>query len=103
VVGLVPTAARETHGPAGQTQGDFSHPRLAADRGSWQDGQEVTFKSGFEYDLTNTKGLPRPVTPKASNFVGIEVGLTMYHDLDPPTNIYLDDLAFGNQRIGCTP
>jgi hypothetical protein len=44
----------------------------AADPRIWQDGVEVTFKPGFEYDLTNTKGLPRPVTPKASDFVGIE-------------------------------
>ena len=75
----------------------------AADPRIWQDGVEVTFKPGFEYDLTNTKGLPRPMTPKASDFVGIEVGLTMYHDIDEKTNIYLDDLAFGNQRIGCNP
>jgi len=75
----------------------------AADPRIWQDGVEVTFKPGFEYDLSNTKGLPRPVTPKASNFVGIEVGLTMYHDIDQPTNIYMDDLAFGSQRVGCNP
>jgi hypothetical protein len=73
----------------------------AADPRIWQDGVEVTFKPGFEYDLTNTKGLPRPVTPKASDFVGIEVGLTMYHTIDQVTNIYLDDLAFGSQRVGC--
>jgi hypothetical protein len=75
----------------------------AADPRIWQDGVEVTFKPGFEYDLSNTKGLPRPVTPKASDFVGIEVGLTMYHSIDQVTNIYLDDLAFGNQRVGCNP
>jgi hypothetical protein len=75
----------------------------AADPRIWQDGVEVTFKQGFEYDLSNTKGLPRPVTPKASDFVGIEVGLTMYHAIDQVTNIYLDDLAFGNQRVGCNP
>ena len=75
----------------------------AADPRIWQDGVEVTFKPGFEYDLSNTKGLPRPVTPKASDFVGIEVGLTMYHAIDQVTNIYMDDLAFGNQRVGCNP
>ena len=75
----------------------------AADPRIWQDGVEVTFKPGFEYDLSETKGLPRPMTPKASDFVGIEVGLTMYHDIDQKTNIYLDDLAFGSQRIGCNP
>ena len=63
-------------------------------------GRKVAFP---EYDLSNTNGLPRPVTPKASDFVGIEVGLTMYHDIDEKTNIYLDDLAFGNQRVGCNP
>jgi len=73
----------------------------AADPRIWQDGVEVTFKPGFEYDLSNTKGLPRPTTPKASDFVGIEVGLTMYHTIDQVTNIYLDDLAFGSQRVGC--
>jgi hypothetical protein len=79
------------------TQAQAANPRI------WQDGVEVTFKPGFEYDLSNTQGLPRPVTPKASNFVGIEVGLTMYHDIDQKTNIYLDDLAFGSQRVGCNP
>jgi hypothetical protein len=79
------------------TQSQAADPRI------WQDGNEVTFEPGFEYDLTNTPGLPRPVTPKASNFVGIEVGLTMYHDIDQKTNIYMDDLAFGNQRVGCNP
>ncbi len=74
----------------------------AADPRIWQDGVEVTFQPGFEYDLTHTTpGQPRPVTPKATDFVGIEVGLTMYHDIDQLTNIYLDDLAFGNQRVGC--
>jgi hypothetical protein len=75
----------------------------AADPRIWQDGQEVTFQPGFEYDLSNTQGLPRPVTPKAVDFVGIEVGLTMYHAIDKVTNIYMDDLAFGPQRIGCGP
>jgi hypothetical protein len=79
------------------TQPEAADPRI------WQDGVEVTFKPGFEYDLTNTKGLPRPMTPKASDFVGIEVGLTMYHSIDQVTNIYLDDLAFGSQRVGCNP
>ena len=75
----------------------------AADPRIWQDGQEVTFQPGFEYDLTNTKGLPRPVTPKGTDFVAMEVGLTMYHAIDTKTNIYMDDLAFGKQRIGCNP
>ena len=75
----------------------------AADPRIWADGQEVTFQPGFEYDLTNTKGLPRPVTPKGTDFVEMEVGLTMYHAIDTKTNIYMDDLAFGKQRIGCNP
>ncbi len=75
----------------------------AADPRIWQDGQEVTFQPGFEYDLTNTKGLPRPVTPKGTDFVAMEVGLTMYHAIDTKTNIYMDDLALGKQRIGCNP
>jgi hypothetical protein len=73
----------------------------AADPRIWQDGVEVTFKPGFEYDLTNTKGLPRPTTPKGSDFVGIEVGLTMYHAIDTKMNFYMDDLALGKERIGC--
>jgi hypothetical protein len=76
----------------------------AADPQIWQDGQAATFQPGFEYDLTHTTpGQPRPVTPKATDFVQIEVGLTMYHDIDQLTNIYLDDLAFGQQRVGCNP
>jgi hypothetical protein len=31
----------------------------------------------------------------------MEVGLTMYHTIDTKTNIYMDDLALGPQRIGC--
>ena len=75
----------------------------AADPRIWVDGKEVMFGPGIEYDLSNTPGLPRPVTPKASNFVSIEVGLTMYHVIDEKTNIYLDELAFGKERIGCGP
>jgi hypothetical protein len=74
----------------------------AADPRIWQDGTEVTFKPGFEYDLNNPPpNTPRPTTPKGSNFIGMEVGLTMYHTIDEKTNIYLDDLALGAQRIGC--
>jgi hypothetical protein len=74
----------------------------AADPRIWQDGVEVTFKPGFEYDLNNPPpNAPRPTTPKGSNFVGMEVGLTMYHTIDTKTNIYMDDLALGSQRIGC--
>jgi hypothetical protein len=75
----------------------------AADPRIWQDGVEAAWGTGDQYDLTNGKTSPRPPTPKGSNFVGIEVGLTMYHQIDQVTNIYLDDLAFGKQRIGCNP
>ena len=75
----------------------------AADPRIWQDGVEAIWGKGDQYDLTNGKTSPRPTTPKGSNFVGIEVGLTMYHQLDQVTNIYVDDLAFGKQRIGCNP
>jgi hypothetical protein len=75
----------------------------AADPRIWVDGAEITFGPGIEYDLSNETGKPRPTTPKASNFVSIEVGLTMYHQLEVPMNVYLDDLAFGKQRIGCGP
>ena len=75
----------------------------AADPRIWQDGVEAIFGTGDAYDLTTGKTPTRPTTPKGSNFVGIEVGLTMYHQLDQVTNIYLDDLAFGKERIGCNP
>jgi hypothetical protein len=75
----------------------------AADPRIWVDGKEIVFGPGIEYDLSNTPGLPRPVTPKANNFVSIEVGLTMYHQIDENTNIYLDELAFAKERIGCGP
>lgn len=75
----------------------------AADPRIWVDGTEITFGPGIEYDLSNETGKPRPTTPKAADFMSIEVGLTMYHQLDMPMNVYLDDLAFGKQRIGCNP
>lgn len=75
----------------------------AADPRIWVDQQEVTFLPGVEYDLSNQTGLPRPKTPKGNNFVSIEVGLTMYHPLEEKLNVYLDDLAFGKERIGCGP
>jgi len=73
----------------------------AADPRIWQDGVEVTFKPGFEYDLSGVQGKPRPPTPKGTDFVGIEVGLTMYHAIDMKMNFYMDDLALGKERIGC--
>jgi len=73
----------------------------AADPRIWQDGAEVTFKPGFEYDLSGVQGKPRPPTPKGADFVGIEVGLTMYHAIDMNMNFYMDDLALGKERIGC--
>jgi hypothetical protein len=79
------------------TQPEAADPRI------WQDGVEAIWGKGDQYDLTNGKTSPRPPTPKGTNFVGIEVGLTMYHQIDQVTNIYVDDLAFGKQRIGCTP
>jgi len=42
-------------------------------------------------------------TPEGTDFIAMEVGLTMYHAIDTKTNIYMDDLAFGKQRIGCNP
>jgi len=74
----------------------------AADPRIWQDGVEANWVQKFEYDDPAVPmDTPRPNTPKATSFVSFEVGLTMYHVLDDVTNIYLDDLAFGSQRIGC--
>lgn len=75
----------------------------AADPRIWADGVEAILGNGYSYDLTNGKGTTRPVHPKGVDFVGIEVGLTMYHPIDTVTNIYLDDLAFGKERVGCGP
>lgn len=75
----------------------------AADPRIWADGVEAILGNGYSYDLTNGKGTTRPPHPKGVDFVGIEVGLTMYHPIDQVTNIYLDDLAFGKSRIGCGP
>ncbi len=74
----------------------------AADPRIWQDGVEANWTQKFVYDDPAVPmDTPRPNTPKATNFVSFEVGLTMYHVLDDVTNIYLDDLAFGSQRVGC--
>jgi hypothetical protein len=74
----------------------------AADPRIWQDGSEVNWLEKFVYDDPAVPmDTPRPNTPKATNFVSFEVGLTMYHVLPDVTNIYLDDLAFGPERVGC--
>lgn len=76
----------------------------AADPRIWVDGQEVMFGPGLQYNGDGTNTIPqRPTTPKGINFVSIEVGLTMYHPIDKKTDVYLDELAFGTQRVGCAP
>jgi hypothetical protein len=74
----------------------------AADPRIWIDGQEVTFGPGIQYDGANTRP-DRPTTPAGTTFVSIEVGLTMYHPVDEKMNVYMDDLAFGKERVGCNP
>jgi hypothetical protein len=76
----------------------------AADPRLWVDGQEVMYGPGLQYNGDGTNTVPqRPTTPRGTNFVSIEVGLTMYHAIDEKTDVYLDELAFGQQRVGCNP
>jgi hypothetical protein len=63
----------------------------------WIDGSEIEFPEQHLYPGDAVK----PVFNKASNFVLLEVGLIMYHPLDSTTNLWIDDLALGPQRIGC--
>jgi hypothetical protein len=74
----------------------------AADPRMWVDGEELTWGSKLQYDGNGTKP-DRPTTPSGTNFVTIEVGLTMYHPVDEKMQVYFDELAFGKQRIGCNP
>jgi hypothetical protein len=76
----------------------------AADPRMWVDGQEVVFGPGLQYNGDGDKTLPqRPTTPSGTSFVSIEVGLTMYHPVDEKMDVFLDELAFGKQRVGCKP
>jgi len=76
----------------------------AADPRIWVDGQEVMFGPGLQYNGDGDNTTPnRPTTPKGTSFVSIEVGLTMYHPVDEKMDVFLDELAFGKQRIGCNP
>jgi len=74
----------------------------AAEPRIWQDGKEVNWVEKFEFnDPPVPADTPRPPLLKATNFVSIEVGLTMYHPLPDVSNFYIDDLAFGKARVGC--
>ncbi len=76
----------------------------AADPRIWVDGQEIMFGPGLQYNGDGNNTTPnRPTTPKGINFVSIEVGLTMYHPVDEKMDVFLDELAFGKQRVGCNP
>jgi hypothetical protein len=76
----------------------------AADPRIWVDGQELTFGPGLQYNGNGNITTPdRPTTPKGTAFVTIEVGLTMYHPVDEKMDVFVDELAFGKQRIGCNP
>jgi len=76
----------------------------AADPRIWVDGAEVMFGAGLQYNGDGTNTTPnRPTTPKGVSFVSIEVGLTMYHPVDEKMDVFLDELAFGKQRVGCNP
>ena len=81
-----------------------SNALQAADPRIWVDGKEVVFGPGLQYNGDGTNTTPnRPTTPKGINFVSIEVGLTMYHPVDEKMDVFLDELAFGKQRVGCDP
>jgi hypothetical protein len=76
----------------------------AADPRMWVDGKEIVFGPGLQYNGDGTNTVPqRPTTPSGTNFVSIEVGLTMYHLVDEKMDVFIDDLAFGKQRVGCDP
>jgi hypothetical protein len=76
----------------------------AADPRIWVDGQELMFGPGLQYNGDGNNTTPnRPTTPKGISFVSIEVGLTMYHPVDEKMDVFLDELAFGKQRVGCNP
>jgi hypothetical protein len=79
-------------------------PQGAADPRIWVDGQEVMFGPGLQYNGDGNNTTPqRPTTPRGTSFVSIEVGLTMYHAVDEKMDVFLDELAFGRQRVGCNP
>lgn len=63
----------------------------------WIDGSEIEFPEQHLYPGDAVK----PVFDKATHFILLEVGLIMYHPLDSTTNLWMDDLALGPQRIGC--
>jgi hypothetical protein len=63
----------------------------------WIDGAELTFPEQHQYP----GDAPPPTFHNAANFIMIELGLIMYHPLDSTTDLWVDDLAIGPERIGC--
>ncbi len=72
----------------------------AADPKVWLDGTELAWPEQFVF--SDPEGAARPVQEKAENFTMIETGVVMYQGLTVPTNWWIDDLAIGPERIGCT-
>jgi hypothetical protein len=69
----------------------------AAEPRMWIDGTELMFPDKHIYP----GGAPKPPFTKAANFILIEVGLIMYHPLTAATDLWMDDLVIGPERIGC--
>jgi hypothetical protein len=74
-----------------------------ADPKVWLEGTELAWPMEFTFDNSGTDKPTRPTQEKGTNFTMIETGVVMYQGLVTVTNWWIDDLAIGPQRIGCTP
>jgi hypothetical protein len=79
-------------GSAGDA-GQASPPRM------WVDGVELTWPDSFTYPDGSAPSSREPV----GSFLLLETGVYMYQGLTTPTDWWIDDLAVGPQRIGCSP
>jgi hypothetical protein len=78
---------------ANGTQPEAADPRV------WLDGIELGWPQKFVF--ADPAIATRPVQEKAGSFTTLEAGAYLYQGLPTPTDWWLDDLAVGQQRVGC--
>ncbi|HWZ90099.1 MAG TPA: hypothetical protein VNW92_14650, partial [Polyangiaceae bacterium] len=71
----------------------------AADPRVWLNSTELTWP--MQYVFSDPASTVRPTQEKATNFTTLETGVYLYQGLPTTTNVWIDDLAVGKERIGC--
>ncbi|MCP3166719.1 hypothetical protein [Myxococcus qinghaiensis] len=72
----------------------------AAEPRVWLDGVELAWPRKFVFSDPPTDTPPK--REKARHFTVVEAGVFLYQGLSVPTDWWLDDLAVGGQRVGCS-